>query len=340
MLIQIKNHDVIEDSELEIKPLTIFLGENGTYKSYIAQLIYAAVNLETVLAIKIIEHFQNKSVEFEEIVQFYASKFKEIIQENLAYKDAPEIFLKDSKSIWQYLTITTTKNNNNKINDEIFSHINVYKAVYVPYFRTFITYFYEIIKQDNELINLINKNILHDNFPYKKVILDFLHILRNIQINNSDICNYELSNKLEKLIREHNSESLINNVMFIMMYLKKYPVKNKIFIIEEPEISLHPKTQIVFLDILLDIVNMGGHVLLITHSDYIFARINNLILNRKSVLSNSININPNEVSFYLFKKEKEQIKIKNLVDNNGYISDENFSEVLDKMIEEASGNLL
>ncbi|MEM4166579.1 MAG: AAA family ATPase [Candidatus Bilamarchaeaceae archaeon] len=337
MLIQIKNHDIIEDNELEIKPLTIFLGENGSYKSYIAQLIYAAVNLETVLAIKVIEHFQNKSVEFEEIVQFYASKFKEIIQENLSYKDVPEIFLKDSKSVWQYLTITT--NNNNKINDEIFAHINIYKAVYVPYFRTFITYFYEIIKKDNELINLINKNILHDNFPYKKVILDFLHILRNIQINNSDICNYELYNKLEKITSEHKSESLINNVMFIMMYLKKYPVKNKIFIIEEPEISLHPKTQIVFLDILLDIVNMGGYMLLITHSDYIFAHINNLILNRKNVLSNNININPNELSFYLFKKEKEKITIKNLVDSNGYISDENFSEVLDKMIEEASSKL-
>lgn len=335
MLIQIKNHSIIEDNELEIKPLTIFLGENGTYKSYIAQLIYAAVNLETVLAIKIIEYFQNKPVEFEEIYRFYAIKFKEIIQENLAYKDAPEIFLKDSKSIWQYLT--TTINNNNKINDEIFSHINSYKAVYIPYFRTFITYFYEIIKKDNELITIINKNILHDNFPYKKVILDFLNILRNIQMNNSDICNYELSNKLEKLISEHNSESLISNVMFIMMYLKKYPVKNKIFIIEEPEISLHPKTQIALFDILLDIVNTGGYVLLITHSDYIFARINNLILNRKNFLSN--NINPNEVSFYLFRKEKEKIKIKNLIDSNGYISDENFIEVLDKMIEEASGNL-
>lgn len=335
MLIQIKNHSIIEDNELEIKPLTIFLGENGTYKSYIAQLIYAAVNLETVLAIKIIEHFQNKSVEFEEIARFYAIKFKEIIQENLAYKDAPEIFLKDSKSIWQYLA--TTINNNNKINDEIFSHINSYKAVYIPHFRNFISYFYEIIKKDNELINIINKNILHDNFPYKKVVLDFLHTLRNIQMNNSDICNYEISNKLEKLISEHNSESLISNVMFIMMYLKKYPVKNKIFIIEEPEISLHPKTQIALFDILLDIFNMGGYVLLITHSDYIFAHINNLILNRKSFLSN--NINPKEVSFYLFRKEKEKIKIKNLVDNNGYISDENFSEVLDKMIEEASGNL-
>lgn len=327
MLIQIKKHSIIEDNELEIKPLTIFLGENGTYKSYIAQLIYAAVNLEIVLAIKIIEHFQNKSVEFEEIAQFYTTKFKEIIQENLAYKETPEIFLKDSKSIWQYLTITV--NNNNKINDEIFSHINSYKAVYIPYFRTFITYFYEIIKKDNELIT----TILHDTFPYKKVILDFLHVLRNIQLKNSDICNYELSNKLEQFISEHSSESLVSNVMFIMMYLKKYPVKNKIFIIEEPEISLHPKTQIALFDILLDIVNMGGYMLLITHSDYIFAHINNLILNRSN------NINPNKVSFYLFRKEKEKIKIKNLVDSNGYISDENFSEVLDKMIEEASGNL-
>lgn len=327
MLIEIKNHNIIEDSEIEIKPLTIFLGENGTYKSYIAQLIYCAVNFETVLAIKIIEQFQNKQPELDEINKFYTKKFKEIIEKNLSYKNAPEFFLKDSRSIWQYLTT-----NKSEINDEIFSYVNIYRAVYLPYFRSFITYLYETIKKDNDLINLINQNILSNDLPYKKVVLDFLHILRNIQEENSETYNCELLNKLINFTNDYNSQSIISNIKFINVYIKKYSVKNTIFIIEEPEISLHPKAQISFFEILLDIVNMGGFVLLITHSDYIFAYINNLIMKEISRLST--NTLHHKTSFYLFKKINHKIKIKNLVDNNGHISDENFIEILDKMIQD------
>lgn len=51
-----------------------------------------------------------------------------------------------------------------------------------------------------------------------------------------------------------------------------------LIIIDEPEISLHPKNQILFARALARIVNAGIFLIINTHSDYIIREINNMIM--------------------------------------------------------------
>ena len=49
-------------------------------------------------------------------------------------------------------------------------------------------------------------------------------------------------------------------------------------IIDEPEINLHPKYQVMIARILAKIVNAGIRLIISTHSDYIIRELNNLIM--------------------------------------------------------------
>jgi predicted ATP-dependent endonuclease of OLD family len=49
-------------------------------------------------------------------------------------------------------------------------------------------------------------------------------------------------------------------------------------IIDEPEINLHPKYQVMIARILAKIVNAGIRLIISTHSDYIIRELNNMIM--------------------------------------------------------------
>ena len=51
-----------------------------------------------------------------------------------------------------------------------------------------------------------------------------------------------------------------------------------LIIIDEPEINLHPKYQVLFARVLAKIVNAGIRLIISTHSDYIIRELNNMIM--------------------------------------------------------------
>jgi AAA15 family ATPase/GTPase len=74
----------------------------------------------------------------------------------------------------------------------------------------------------------------------------------------------------------YNASSSIKQLAPLLLYLRYRARKNDLLIIDEPEMNLHPESQVKLLEILAILVNAGVNVLLTTHSPYFLAHLNNL----------------------------------------------------------------
>lgn len=103
------------------------------------------------------------------------------------------------------------------------------------------------------------------------------------------------------------SASVVKTLSGIVIYLKHEAQKNQTLIIDEPEINLHPDSQILLARILVRMVNAGIRLVISTHSDYIIRELNNMImLSNKSVNRTEFGykedeyLNPEDVGAYFF----------------------------------------
>lgn len=103
------------------------------------------------------------------------------------------------------------------------------------------------------------------------------------------------------------SASVVKTLSGIVIYLKHEAQKNQTLIIDEPEINLHPDSQILLARILVRMVNAGIRLVISTHSDYIIRELNNMImLSNKSVNRTKFgykedeSLNPEDVGAYFF----------------------------------------
>jgi predicted ATPase len=76
----------------------------------------------------------------------------------------------------------------------------------------------------------------------------------------------------------HLASSLVKSLSGLVIYLRHLANKSHMVIIDEPEINLHPKTQILIARFLAKMVNRVIKIVVSTHSDYIIKEINNLIM--------------------------------------------------------------
>ncbi|MFR2236212.1 MAG: AAA family ATPase [Lachnospiraceae bacterium] len=83
--------------------------------------------------------------------------------------------------------------------------------------------------------------------------------------------------------------SMVSEVSPIVAFLKYIIVKNQslssesrgILFIEEPEAHLHPSNQIKLMEILTELTNAGITLVMSSHSNYVFNKLNNLVLSGK-----------------------------------------------------------
>lgn len=75
----------------------------------------------------------------------------------------------------------------------------------------------------------------------------------------------------------YNASSSIKQLAPLLLYLRYRAERNDLLIIDEPEMNLHPASQVKLLEILAMLVNQGVNVLLTTHSPYVMAHLNNLV---------------------------------------------------------------
>ena len=79
----------------------------------------------------------------------------------------------------------------------------------------------------------------------------------------------------------YNASSSIKQLAPLLLYLRYRAAENDLLIIDEPEMNLHPESQVKLLEILAILVNAGVRVMLTTHSPYFMSHLNNLVVNEQ-----------------------------------------------------------
>lgn len=82
----------------------------------------------------------------------------------------------------------------------------------------------------------------------------------------------------KKHIPIHVTSSIVKTLSSLVVYLKYLAKKNDVLIIDEPEINLHPSSQVILARLLVRLTRLGIKLIISTHSDYIVREINNLIM--------------------------------------------------------------
>jgi predicted ATPase len=76
----------------------------------------------------------------------------------------------------------------------------------------------------------------------------------------------------------HLTASIVKTLASLTFYLRYLAQNNDLIIIDEPELNLHPDSQIILARIFARLLNNGFRLLISTHSDYIIRELNNLIM--------------------------------------------------------------
>jgi hypothetical protein len=76
----------------------------------------------------------------------------------------------------------------------------------------------------------------------------------------------------------NESSSCIRALLDVYFYLRCKAKPGDLFIIDEPELNLHPKTQRSFARLVARLINSGVKVFITTHSDYMIKEFNTLIM--------------------------------------------------------------
>ncbi len=75
----------------------------------------------------------------------------------------------------------------------------------------------------------------------------------------------------------YNASSSIKQLSALVLYLRYRAAANQLLIIDEPEMNLHPASQVRLLEVLAILVRLGVRVLVTTHSPYLMAHLANLV---------------------------------------------------------------
>ena len=162
----------------------------------------------------------------------------------------------------------------------------------------------------SKLIHKIEKNILHGSIEFNQARKELF-----FQDNES------------KLTLTLSQTSSMVSELAPFVGLIKFPHSNeldsKFIFVEEPEVHLHPEIQVRLIEFLAELTKIGMKVFFITHSNYIFNQLNNLILNK--------DIDYNKICPIILKKNGlGSFSTMLEIDDLG-VEDENFTDTNEKL---------
>jgi len=125
-----------------------------------------------------------------------------------------------------------------------------------------------------------------------------------------------------------HTSSMVSEISPIVSYLK-YIIsddKNTLLIIEEPEAHLHPSVQVKLTEIFAELSNNNVKIIMTTHSNYMFNKFNNLILDKK--------INKETATAIIFEHNNSGSVANNVPLGKFGAKDSNFAETSEEIYNE------
>ncbi len=278
----VKNFGPIREADLDLKKVTVFIGEQASGKSVLAKLVAM---------------FSEKPI--------YNSKdLSQILKDyNIAQYDSDKATyrLKDSthSNIFEDIQITSLsgKNKSQIIKEKEDKILKSKNSIYIPTERILISLIAEslfgFITSDISLPKFL-VNFGNEVEKARKELKSFNIENLNLEYsfrNNRDTITY---NKTKSLLVESSSglQSLLPLLLVIERYYANKEKEKFLFITEEPELNLYPTTQQKLVKYLIEKCTQGDNRLIITtHSPYILTALNNLIQAK-----NVVNKNPEMAS--------------------------------------------
>lgn len=141
------------------------------------------------------------------------------------------------------------------------------------------------------------------------------------------------------------ASSSARSLLMLYFYILHVAQKGDILMIDEPELNLHPKNQILLARLLVLLANAGIKIFITTHSDYVVRELNNCIIlnnftNEKikenfKEYDDSYKLSKKDVNayiaFYDKKSKKNTLKKVDISSENG-IDMETFNDVIEQTI--------
>lgn len=201
--------------------------------------------------------------------------------------------------------------------------------------------------QDLEVISKNKSFILENEQKYQNIIELLWQIVGGKYI--IDDIGIKFANGAKKKIMENNkvialqqASSSIKSLLLLNFYILNSAKVGDILIIDEPELNLHPKNQILIARLLVMLVNAGIKVFITTHSDYIVREISNCIALQNldesdfgGIYNKDCKLEANKVKAYVAKNHKG----KNILESIKITQEEGiFMDTFNDAIEEQNEN--
>lgn len=155
-----------------------------------------------------------------------------------------------------------------------------------------------------------------------KAEVTFNHDNKKLEYYNKDI-------KLKLDIGE--TSSMISEVAPIVAHLKyiigKEEEGNKILFIEEPEAHLHPEVQLALMEVFAELTRHNIKIVMTTHSNYIFNKVNNLIL-KEAITPDKIGVH------HLLLTKEGSVQNPDIFSEDTGMIDENFVDIAEQLYNE------
>lgn len=373
-------------TDIEIKNLTVFIGKNGSGKTWFAKLIYFYSDFKYQLPIiqklfekKIKESFNNKkTIEFSideqkkflhDYNHFVKTKYHGYIGVNKEsvknFESSMSIDLKNLNIVFPDSQMTMQDYEAYIVMKFTLTVLPLVKAHYLPAARAnyMITYKYLFESQYNNLRTFLlnkdkskNKRIgilpeIENNFLQDIYQVDtknhkvFYSLAGKIEKNiltsgklsiknpqNQDLPTYEYKlNESGSILDLSATSSAVTELSPLLMYFRHKISEgdNELLVIDEPELSLHPEAQRQLIEILVEAVNNGLKLILVTHSPFILEALNNHLqrakiehLTLKKEIKKFPILSPEKTSVYLF----DEGEIKNILDPDTKLIDDKLLE--------------
>lgn len=150
-----------------------------------------------------------------------------------------------------------------------------------------------ISEQDSDYFSMLNEiNLKKVNETYNEIAKgiesDLLKGTVSFDQKTKQILFHPQNSQLDlELLGTSSMIAEISPIVLFLRYIisgddekKRSDIAKPIIFIEEPEAHLHPENQVVLTEFFADIVKAGAKIVITSHSNYIFSKLNNLIANK------------------------------------------------------------